>query len=377
MLTIIFWGGLFLGLYPYLIYPLLAAAWGRVAERKIVSRPLAPHVSILISAFNEARSIEGTVRNKLTQDYHGWVDVWVASDASVDGTDEIVERLAKEDPRVHLYRQEPRQGKTAALNALVTQARGDVFVFSDANSQYAPDALAKLLSPFADPSVGYVTGSMVYANPDGSLVGDGCSAYMRYENWLRKTESKLGSLVGVDGGIDAVRRELYVPMRADQLPDFVLPLNVVEQGYRAVYAPEALLCEEALNTQTAEFKMRVRVSLRALWALKDKAGLMLGKAGPRFAWQLVSHKLLRYLSFLPLSAAFLACAALAVHSSFYLVLFTLYSLILLLAWAGAKGLDIAPARYAYYFSLLNVASALAFWRFMKGEKQVLWQPRVG
>lgn len=377
MLKLIFWLGLFLGLYPYIFYPLLAAAWAKLGPRRIDRRVISPSVSILISAFNEARHIEATVRNKLSQDYNGWVDVWVASDSSTDGTDEIIERLCAEDSRVHLYRQEPRQGKTAALNALVARSKGDVLVFSDANSDYAPDTLKRLIEPFADQSIGYVTGSMIYTNPDGSMVGDGCSAYMRYENWLRRIETDLGSVVGVDGGVDAVRRELYVPMRADQLPDFVLPLNVVEQGYRAVYAPAALLREEALNTSEAEFKMRVRVTLRALWALKDKAALLIGAAGPRFAWQLISHKLLRYLSFLPLSAAFIAGALAGFHSTLYAVLFCLYCLTLVLAWAGSKGANLAPARYAYYFSLLNVASALATWRFLRGEKQVLWTPRVG
>ena len=377
MLKILFWFCLVTGLYPYLLYPLIASAMARLFPRKINARPISPKVSILISAFNEARHIEATVRNKLSQDYDGWVDVWVASDASVDGTDEIVTKLSEQDSRVHLYRQEPRQGKTSALNALAQRARGDILVFSDANSEYAPETLRRLLEPFSDPGVGYVTGSMVYANPDGSMVGDGCSAYMRYENWLRRTESSLGSVVGVDGGVDAVRRELYVPMRADQLPDFVLPLNVVEQGYRAVYAPSAFLKEEALNNNEAEFKMRVRVTLRALWALKDKAALMFGRAGALFAWQLISHKLLRYLSFIPLTLAFLSSALLAMHSEFYAVLFVLYSITLALAWAGFKGVNLSVARYAYYFSLLNIASATATWKFLRGQKQVLWTPRVG
>ncbi len=171
----------------------------------------------------------------------------VISDASDDGTDEIVGRVASEHPgRVRLLRQEPREGKTAALNLAVPQARGEIVVFADANSIYGPDALRRLARNFADPAVGYVTGKMVYVNPDGSLVGDGCSAYMKLENWLRAQETRIGSVVGVDGGVDAVRRRLYRPMRADQLPDFVLPLAVVEQGARVVYEPDALLTEHAL-----------------------------------------------------------------------------------------------------------------------------------
>ena len=108
----------------------------------------------------------------------------------------------------------------------------------------------KLVRNFTDQSVGYVTGKMIYTNPDGSPIGDGCSAYMKYENFLRKVETKLGSVVGVDGGIDAVRKELYQPMNPDQLPDFVLPLKVVEQGDRVVYEPEAILNPHSRDRRT-------------------------------------------------------------------------------------------------------------------------------
>ena len=115
---------------------------------------------------------------------------------------------------------------------------------------------------------------MLYVDPQGSLIGDGCTAYMRYENVLRSFETGSGSIVGVDGGVDAVRRSLYQPMRADQLPDLVLPLTVVEQHYRVVFAPEAVLEEDTLTSQAAEYRMRVRVALRAFWALRDKRALL-------------------------------------------------------------------------------------------------------
>jgi cellulose synthase/poly-beta-1,6-N-acetylglucosamine synthase-like glycosyltransferase len=192
------------------------------------------------------------------------------------------------------------------LNLAVLQAQGEILVFSDANSLYAPDAVRQLVANFANPEVGYVSGRMVYANPEGTGIGDGCSAYMQYENWLRSAESRLGSVVGVDGGIDAVRQELYRPMNPDQLPDFVLPLWVVAEGYRVVYEPGALLFEPALGRSGDEYRMRVRVSLRALWALWDMRRLLLGGGGALFAWQMWSHKVLRYLCFLFLAGAWLA-----------------------------------------------------------------------
>jgi cellulose synthase/poly-beta-1,6-N-acetylglucosamine synthase-like glycosyltransferase len=383
MIEWIFWLLLFLGVYPYAIYPVLVKLLGRISPRPVHSDDsFRPRVTVLTAAYNEAAHIEATVRNKLQQAYPpDLLDVIVVSDESMDGTDAIVEAIASQDPRVRLLRQVPRQGKTAGLNLAMPEARGEIVIFADANSIYRPDTIAKLVSNFADPAVGYVTGKMVYVNPDGSLVGDGCSAFMRYENSLRAAETAVGSVVGVDGGVDAVRRSLYRPMRADQLPDFVLPLTVVEQGYRVVYEPAAVLTEDTLTTQGSEYRMRVRVALRALWALWDKRGLLNPLRSGLFAWQLGSHKLLRYLSFLPLAGAIILNWLLLDRGLIYVagaagqVLFALFVGV---AIAGPGVLRrSALGRYCLYFALLNWASAVALTRFLRGHKQVLWQPRVG
>jgi cellulose synthase/poly-beta-1,6-N-acetylglucosamine synthase-like glycosyltransferase len=383
MLEWIFWVSLLLGVYPYALYPLAVKLLGGALRRRVqaADEPL-PRVTVLTAAFNEARHIEATVRNKLAQDYPAeLIDVIVISDESTDGTDEIVARIAAESGRVRLLRQTPRAGKTSALNLAMPDVRGEIVVFSDANSIYRSDAIRMLVRNFADPAVGYVTGKMVYVNPDGSLVGDGCSAYMRYENRLRAAETDLGSIVGVDGGIDAVRAKLYRPMRADQLPDFVLPLNVVEQGHRVVFEPKALLSEDALTNQGSEYRMRVRVALRAFWALWDKRSLLNPLRYGVFAWQLWSHKLLRYVSFIPLAIAAAINWTLWSVSPVYPVLALgqlAFAVLVLIAWAGPKSFtNNALSRYSYYFFLLNWSSAVAFGRFLAGKKQALWQPRAG
>jgi len=377
-LQVVFWSCLALGLYPYAGYPLVVALLARLRPRPVARSPITPTVTVVISAYNEARHIEATVANKLAQDYPAdRLDVMVVSDGSTDGTDDLLRAMAAREPRLTWFRQEPRRGKTAALNSLVERARGEIIVFSDANSMYRPDTVRQLVSVFADPEVGYVSGRMIYVSPDGSVVGDGCSAYMRYENWLRARETLVGSIVGVDGGVDAVRRQLYRPMGDDQLPDFVLPLDVVDQGYRVVFEPTAELCEDALGQASAEFRMRVRVALRALWALRSRAHLLNPFRRPLFAWQLWSHKLLRYLSFAPLGAACVINLLLAGQARLYSALLAAQGLFWIAAWGGSRGSRFAPARLAYYFVLVNAASAVAFVRFMRGEKQVLWQPRLG
>lgn len=377
-----FWICVAVGLYPYLGYPVCVALLAWIRPRPVRAAAITPHVTVVISAYNEASHIGATVLNKLAQDYpEAALDVMIISDGSTDETDAILQRLAEQNSRVHYFRQEPRGGKTAALNRLIERAAGEIIVFADANSMYRPDTVRRLVAPFADPQVGYVTGRMLYVDRQGSLVGDGCTAYMRYENKLRAYETGVGSVVGVDGGVDAARRSLCRPLRPDQLPDMVLPLMIVEQDYRVVFAPEAVLEEETLSTGAAEYQMRVRVALRAFWALRDMRALLNPLRYPLFSWQLISHKLLRYLSFIPLGAAAVLNWFLLPHGWIYGVLAAGQCCAALFAYPVLHGppqqRGFAVPRYFYYFVLVNWASAVAFARFLRGEKQVIWQPRTG
>jgi len=378
-----FWVCLGLVIYVYAGYFGCVLVLAPILNRIIRKTDIAPSVSVVISAFNEEREIERTVANKLSQHFPpDRLTVIVVSDASTDRTDEIVQQLAgHSEGRLRLLRQEPRQGKTQALNTALLHTSADIVVFADANSIYAPDAVRQLVQSFADPSVGYVTGNMTYTNPAASAIGEGSGSYMSYENLLRISETRLGSIVGVDGGIDAIRRELYVPMRPDQLPDFVLPLSVVEQGKRVVYEPAAVVYERALSNASEEFRMRVRVSLRALWALYDKRHLLNPIRYRLFAWQLISHKLLRYAAFLPLVGLFLFNALAVGQHRFYVGFLILqvggYSLAALGHLFRQSGAAASRLLAPYYFVVLNAACALAFWKFLGGQKMALWNPRKG
>lgn len=380
MIEIAFYISFLLIVYVYAGYPLVAALLGYLLQRSVKKAPIEPSVTILISAYNEAEVIAHTINNKLAADYpHEQLEIIVISDGSSDGTDAIISSFA--DRNVRLLRQEPRAGKTSALNMAIPMAQGDIIVFSDANSLYAPYALRKLVSNFADKKVGYVTGKMIYANPDGTPIGEGCSAYMKYENTLREIETYLGSIVGVDGGIDAMRRVLYSPLNTDQLPDFVQPLKVIEQGYRVVYEPEALLWEHSLKESGDEYRMRVRVSLRAFWALFDMRQLLWPGNNFIFAWQLWSHKVLRYLCFVFMVVAYISNALLVCHSTFYAFCFALQNACYLVAFLAPLlekiGIGGRAVIFSRYFLLLNVAAAHAFYKFILGKKQVIWTPRKG
>lgn len=382
-MVFIFWFSLLALAYIYLGYPLLIYLWGCAWPAPLRKSDQSPLVTILISAYNEEREIGKTIENKLKLDYPiERFEIIVISDGSSDRTEEIVRRYVETSGgKVRMLVQSPRQGKTAALNRAVAEARGELLVFSDANSLYAHDVLRNLVRNFGDPRVGYVTGKMVYGVIGDAGVGDGCSAYMRYENFLRACETRAGSVVGVDGGIDAMRKSLYRPMRADQLPDFVQPLMVVEQGFRVIYEPEALLREDALKSGEAEYRMRVRVALRALWALKDMRQLLWPTHDPLFAFQLFSHKLLRYMAFIFMLLLLIANISLWNRDEFYRV--TMLLQVLFYASAGIgyfreqRGKSSRWLYLPYYFVLINAGAAHAFLKFLIGKKQVLWTPRSG
>jgi cellulose synthase/poly-beta-1,6-N-acetylglucosamine synthase-like glycosyltransferase len=380
-LTVLFWVLLVLAIYPFVLYPAVAYVLSRVWARPVrKSGEPTPRVSIVIAAHNEAACIRDTLANKLTLDYpRDRMEVIVVSDASVDGTDAIVQEFAGEG--VRLVRQSDRQGKSAALNLGVAVATGEILVFSDANSIYEPSALRALVRSFADESVGYATGKMIYVYPDGSPIGEGCSAYMRYENMLRAVETRLGSIVGVDGGVDAMRRSLYAPLRPDALPDFVLPLEVVRRGLRVVYEPAAVLRERSVTNRRDEYRMRVRVGLRALWSIRERPDLLNPFRYGFFAWQMLSHKVLRYGAFVPLLLLLVVNGALAVSSEFYRILFWLQCAGYAVAIPGFLLSDrhTLPTILAlpYYFVLIQVASCHAMLKLLAGQKIVVWNPRTG
>jgi cellulose synthase/poly-beta-1,6-N-acetylglucosamine synthase-like glycosyltransferase len=379
-MLLIFWISFPILVYIYFGYPVTIYLLSKIIHQRVSKDNTLSNVTILIAVYNESKHISATIENKLSLDYpKDKLELIVISDGSDDGTDEIVRGYANFG--VKLIRQEPRNGKTSALNLAVPHAKGEILVFSDANSLYAPEALRKLINNFADPSVGYVTGKMIYVNPDGTTIGDSCSAYMKYENLIRSLETNVGSVVGVDGGIDAIKKKLYKPMRADQLPDFVLPLMVIKQGFRVVYDPEALLMEDTLKKSEDEYRMRVRVSLRALWALWDMRILLNPFRFGIFSFQLLVHKILRYLAIVFILIVYLANIILLFRSKFFKIIFILQSLFYGAAALAHKleksGKSPGILFIPYYFMLINIAAGHALIRFMKKEKQVLWTPRKG
>jgi cellulose synthase/poly-beta-1,6-N-acetylglucosamine synthase-like glycosyltransferase len=379
MMEVAFWVAVVLLVYPHLLYGPLVAVLGAIRPRPVKRGPHLPPVTVVIPAYDEARDIAATVENKLTQDYPpDKLEVLVVSDASTDGTDEIVGGFASRG--VTLLRQEPRRGKAAALNLAAQRAKGDLIVFSDANSLFAPDAVRLLAENFADPEVGYVTGRLVHVGDDG-IASTGAGLYMRLENALRRIETRFGSIIGVNGGVDAMRRDLYVDIPEHLISDFLLPLAVVERGRRVVYDSRPSARERPNSEIGREFRMRVRVALRGLQGLVYSRRLLNPLRYPGAAFGLWSHKVLRYTNVLLLPIVLLASASLARVSPFYRAALAVEVAAVAMGLVGLlPHLPRGVRRVAAVPTYVLVTTAAFGWaivKLLRGEAMATWQPRAG
>jgi len=296
MLTIelTFWIFLVLVAYVYIGFPVLLWLLRYMTGGKPVQvGDHRPAVTLVISAFNEADIIAEKITNSLELDYpKELLEIVIVSDASDDGTDEIVQGL--EARGIRLLKMRERGGKTLGLNEALKSVSGDIIVFSDANAMYKPDAIQALVRNFHDSNVGAAVGESTYSDSTNDAEKSE-SAYWRYEKVIKHLESQLGSVVGGDGAIYAIRKELYRPMAADALSDFVNPCQIVEQGKRCLYEPAAVSVEKAAGAFDKEFKRKVRIVNRAWRATMSMKHLLNPFRYGLFAVKLLSHKLLRWL----------------------------------------------------------------------------------
>jgi cellulose synthase/poly-beta-1,6-N-acetylglucosamine synthase-like glycosyltransferase len=357
-------------LYIYGGYPLLlkAIVWLR-GPRRIARADITPSMSVVISAYNEAAVIARKLENTLSLDYpRDALEVVVVSDASNDGTDDIVRRFAHRG--VVLARMEQRRGKTAGLNRAIPTLRGDVVVFSDANALYERDALRKLARNFADPDVGCVTGEARYM-PGGKAAADlGERAYWGYEMRIKRLETAVGSMVGGDGAIYAIRRTLWSTLPEDAINDFLNPLQIVTGGWRAVYESEAICYEETGGGIGVEYRRRVRIVSRSWRAIFQARHALNPRRVGIFAWQVVSHKILRW--FTGLFVLLAVAGALGVVSAVVPVAALAGAALLLgvcaLVFPAARRVALLTA----YFATINVASVVGLFKGTLGRVSATW-----
>jgi cellulose synthase/poly-beta-1,6-N-acetylglucosamine synthase-like glycosyltransferase len=361
--------------YTYVGYPLLLFGISLCRRRRTVEQGYLPFVSVLIAAYNEERSIGTKIEQTLALDYPpDLMEVLVLSDCSSDHTDDIVRCFT--DRRVRLVRIPERHGKTHAQNEGAIIAKGSVLIFSDATTVYHPQALRLLASHYQDPKVGAVTGRNLYFDRGGnSPTGAGTVLFWNYENLIKIMQSRISTLTGCVGCIYSVRTSAYTPLPDDVISDLVQPLKAIQKGYRVAFEGRALAHEETTNSSPEEFAMRVRVVTRGMRGLLTVPDLFNPLKHPWVSFQLISHKVLRWIVPFFLLVAFLS-TCFAGESRWVSVAFWLQASFYLLALLPL----FAPLHkywkvlaIPHYFCTLNAAALVSLIELLRGKKYTIWQ----
>ncbi|HEY3276898.1 MAG TPA: glycosyltransferase family 2 protein [Syntrophorhabdaceae bacterium] len=361
---------IFLSIYSYLVYPLILLIisfkkkpWHR-GETK-------PFVSMVFSAFNEEKVIEEKMRNSLALIYPKELfEIIVTSDGSTDRTNDIL--AAFEHPGVVCRLYPHKSGKTACLNRVLPEARGEIILFTDANSMFPSDMLAKLVTHFAGPEIGMVTGWTKYRCATGEEEGVGL--YARMERWTKERESRIASCVGADGAVFAMRKSLFRPLSEYDINDFVMPMKVIEQGKRVVLDPEIFCFEESTGAADGEYHRQVRISTRTLGALIRNIRLLNPFKYGIFSFFLMSHKLMRFLIPFLLLGTFSVNILLLGHSYYFILVFLMQTLFFAMGLLSIFGFH--EGRLGDYIKLFLITSAaqLVGWlRMLTGTTDTVWR----
>jgi len=394
MIGILFWlcvAGIF---YVYAGYPLILTLLASLRPRPSAYEPYLPTVTLLITAYNEQEVIAAKLKNSMALDYPPErLQILVAADGCDDQTVEIVRSFAS--GRVELSYDPTRRGKMAAINRAMPLVRHEILVFSDANNFYEPSTLRELVKPFSDPMVGAVAGSKRIVNGESAL-GEAESLYWRYESFIKKQETRLGSCTGVSGEVFAIRRDLFEsPPDSVINDDFFLALSIIRKGFRLIYAPEACSRETGSLDERDEIVRRTRIIAGRYQII----GMSIGRLPyrqPLIVWQVVSHKFLRPLVPFAMIGAFLASfiSIIWVHPSrsypllylsppYHWLVFILQLFFYFLAWLGRRvTLKGFLGKLLYLPTFLvnsNYAALLGLLDYLTGKSTVIWRkvPRRG
>lgn len=371
-MLVIFWVSLSLLVYSYFVYPLLLKLL--VKPKSIALQDITdyPSVDIIIAAYNEESCIKARIENALAQNYPGTLNILVASDGSKDKTGEIITGFT--DPRVNAHDFPENRGKISVLNDLISQSTADYLVLTDANTEFNVDAVDILIRSFTG-KVGAVSGELILETDAGNQNQDGL--YWQYEQLLKKYESALGGLLGANGAIYAIKRDLYIPLPKDTVvDDFCIVMNVKKQGYKVLYNELAIATEEIAPSLKEEYGRRVRIGVGNykafmvnLWALSPLQGW--------FSLCYWSHKVLRWFAPHLMLIIFLTNLAL-IATPFYRIVFVGQVLFYIIGIYGQRKIDNGEKvnnaiSIISFFLSMNIALAQGFLKFLKGHKSGGWQ----
>jgi cellulose synthase/poly-beta-1,6-N-acetylglucosamine synthase-like glycosyltransferase len=368
---LLFWVCAALIVWPQVGYPLLLAVLARLTPRRTLASGAAepPTVSLIVAAYDEEDVIAAKVENAQGLDYPlDRMEIIVACDGCTDDTAAVADEAGAD-----LVLDLPRGGKIRAQDTAVANAQGTIVAFSDANSTWDPDALARLVEAFDDPDVGYACGQVRFVN-DGGSNQEGL--YWRYEMALRTLESKLVSITAGNGAIYATRRECYIEVDPVMGHDLSFPFNMVKRGWRAVYVPAAQATEKMVPSIEGEFARKRRM-MSHTWPIVLRGGLLSPRGyPPLYALMIASHRVLRYAAPFLHAGAFVASAVLATSGVVFALAFGLQVAVLAAAWAAPR----YPRRallVARYYVLTTASVAAGLWDWLRDGTPAGWEPAPG
>jgi cellulose synthase/poly-beta-1,6-N-acetylglucosamine synthase-like glycosyltransferase len=374
LIEIIFWMSVGFVFYAYFGYLIILAGLSLFKNNQIKKGSVTPRVSFVITAYNEERQIKDKIDNTLMQKYpQDNFEVIVASDCSTDKTDEIVRSFNCKG--VKLIRTAERKGKENAQKNAIATARGEILIFSDAATILQPDSVSNIVKNFNDPTVGCVSSIDRFMDKEGRISGEG--AYVKYEMLLRDLETKVNTLVGLSGSFFAARREVCLNWSTDLQSDFNTVINSVKAGLRGVLDHETVGYYANIADEKKEFARKVRTVLRGISVfMKNLPMLNCFKYG-LFSWQLFSHKLCRWLVPFALAGGLVSNAFLIGHSRTYLYLFICQCMFYAIAIVGIRTnflTKLNTLKVPSFFVLVNLSILNAWYRYLRGDRVVSWDP---
>jgi cellulose synthase/poly-beta-1,6-N-acetylglucosamine synthase-like glycosyltransferase len=367
LMTFLFWLAAGLVLYTFLGYPLLIGLLARLRPRPNQMAAIEPAVTLIIPAYNEEAVIAAKIENSLALDYPAdKLTILVVADGSDDDTVAIANRY----PGVQVAHRPGRRGKAAAVNRVMPAVTGDIVLFSDANTFFAPGALRAMVRHFADPAVGGVSG-------EKRVQGGGEGLYWRYESWLKARDSRVSSVMGAAGEIFALRRQAYRPPEEDAIiEDFILSMRLVVAGWRVIYEPAAVAYEPPAPSLAADWDRRTRIAAGGFQSIARLPQMLDPRRG-LVAWQYLSHRALRWAVTPFLLPVLLLLTLLLWPKRLYRPLLLgqlLFYVLGLLGFRDARRGRSAGLPYAiFYFLLANLAAIAGFLRYARGRQPVTWR----
>jgi cellulose synthase/poly-beta-1,6-N-acetylglucosamine synthase-like glycosyltransferase len=377
ILLIIFWGSIITILYCYIGFPLLLAIRAvLIPSKKIRTQPNQfPAISVIIAAYNEADVITKKIENILASNYpHDKLEIIVVSDGSTDGTNDLVSSFKA--PEVRLL-DLSRQGKNSAINDAVKTAKGEILVFTDADSILHLDSLQNLVASFSDPEIGGVSGDYRYTGQNAKQEGE--RAYWNYDRILKRFQGASGNVSGAAGSLYAIRSSLFKPVPTTVTDDFFSAMQVVSSHHRLIFDPRAVAYGSVTSSAQAEFRRKVRIITRGLHGIWLMRHLLNPFSYGFFAIQLFTHKLLRRLAVIPLILLAVSAPLLWnmgwTYQAATIMQFAFHATAL--AGFALQNTRLGQTKFfgiPFHFDLVYYASLIAIFNNLRGNQYATWSP---